>query len=154
MVTVEQPIRHGRTPVKKRSAGVVVVRQFDAGPRMLILRCFGYWDFPKGELDPEEEPLAAAQREVMEEAGLDDLLFRWGEVYIETPPYGQGKVARYYIAESTSGDAYLPISPELGVPENHEFRWVGYPEASALLNDRVGAVLDWAWQRISDAARG
>jgi len=135
--------------VTTRSAGVVVVRRFDDGPRVLILRCFGYWDFPKGELDPGEEPLAAAQREVMEETGLTDLRFRWGEVYTETPPYGRGKVARYYIAESPSGEPFLPISPELGVPENHEFRWADYPEASGLLNERVGAVLAWAWERVS-----
>lgn len=135
--------------VTKCSAGVVVVRRFDQGPRVLILRCFGYWDFPKGELDPGEEPLAAAQREVMEETGLTDLRFRWGEVYTETPPYGRGKVARYYIAESCTGEPFLPISPELGVPENHEVRWADYAQASDLLNDRVGAVLAWAWQRIS-----
>ena len=38
--------------------------------RYLLLRCFGYWDFAKGELEPGEAPLAAARRELAEEVGL------------------------------------------------------------------------------------
>ncbi|HHQ41444.1 MAG TPA: NUDIX hydrolase, partial [Chromatiales bacterium] len=64
--------------------------------------------------------------------------------YTETPPYGRGKVARYYVAEAPEGEPRLPVSPELGRPEHDEFRWVTYDEARALLNDRVRAVLDWA----------
>ena len=58
------------TRVTKRSAGVVVVRRFDGAPRCLLLRCYGYWDFPKGEVEPGEEPLQTARREVTEETGL------------------------------------------------------------------------------------
>jgi bis(5'-nucleosidyl)-tetraphosphatase len=44
----------------------------------------------------------------------------------------------------------LPVNPELGAPEHHEFRWTSYEEAQALVNDRVGAVLDWARGRVSE----
>lgn len=127
------------------SAGVVVVRYFDGTPKFLLLRAFNYWDFPKGLLDPGEEPLAAAIREVAEETGLTGLDFRWGHGFRETEPYGsKNKIARYYIAESKTGEAHLPVSAELGKPEHDEFRWMTYGEAKELLVSRVRAVLDWA----------
>lgn len=125
------------------SAGVVVVR-FRDHPRYLLLCAFTHWDFPKGLVEPGEAPLAAAIREVREETGLSDLVFHWGETYCETPSYGQGKVARYYLAESPTGEVQLPVNPELGHPEHHEFRWLSYDEARQLLVPRLKAILDWA----------
>lgn len=134
--------------MNRRSAGVVVLRPFDSGPRCLLLRCYRYWDFPKGEVEPGEEPLQAARREVAEETGLTDLSFRWGGGYVETPPYSGGKVARYYLAESRTGEVGLPVSPELGHPEHHEHRWVELEHAGTLLNERLRNVLAWARGRI------
>ncbi len=37
----------GKKP-KILSAGVIIVRYFDAGWRYLLLRVYDYWDFPKG----------------------------------------------------------------------------------------------------------
>jgi 8-oxo-dGTP pyrophosphatase MutT (NUDIX family) len=128
----------------KRSAGFVVLRQRLGEPRYLLLRCYDYWDFPKGEAEPGEPPLQTAIREVTEETSLRDLQFSWGEQFHETAAYGKGKVARYYLAESPAGEVALPINPELGRPEHHEFRWMSYPQARQRLNDRLRAVLDWA----------
>jgi bis(5'-nucleosidyl)-tetraphosphatase len=133
------------------SAGVVPMRRFGPEMRFLILRCFSYWDFPKGETEPGEDPLSAARREVAEETGLTDLDFRWGTSFMETPPYGRGKIARYYLAESRHGDVVLGINPQLGFPEHQEFRWVTEEEAHKLLNDRVHAVLDWAVRCIGES---
>lgn len=130
------------------SAGVVVVRFVDGAARFLLLRAYRNWDFPKGEVEPGETPLLAACREVREETGLDGLEFRWGEVYRETPPYGRGKVARYYLAESRQGSPYLPISPALGRPEHHEFRWAEADQAATLLPERLQPVLEWAAERV------
>lgn len=129
---------------RKLSAGVVVTRPCDDGVRLLLLRAYRYWDFPKGEVEPGEDPLDTARREVKEETGLRDLDFRWGEACTETPPYGHGKIARYYLAESRTGAVELPVSPELGRPEHHEVRWVTFEEGRSLLNERVRAVLEWA----------
>jgi bis(5'-nucleosidyl)-tetraphosphatase len=126
------------------SAGVVVVRQHDSSWLYLLLRAYNYWDFPKGIVEQEEEPLQAAVREVAEETGLADLAFRWGHGYRETPPYGAGKVARYYVAETRETRVVLPISQELGRPEHHEYRWVRQEEALALLSPRVATILEWA----------
>ena len=135
--------------IKTRSAGIVVTRRIQGETRYLLLRCYRYWDFPKGEIEAGEDPLRIACRESEEETGLTGLRFSWGEDYTETQVYGKGKVARYYLAESPAGEVHLPISPELGAPEHHEFRWTSYAEARSLVNDRVGAVLDWARERVS-----
>ena len=133
---------HVRAP--RLSAGVVVVRQQDSAWRYLLLRAFRHWDFPKGVVEAGELLRDAAVREVAEETGLAALEFRWGDASSETEPYGRGKVARYYVAASPAGDVHLPLSPELGRPEHHEVRWLGYRAARVLLVPRVQRVLDWA----------
>jgi 8-oxo-dGTP pyrophosphatase MutT (NUDIX family) len=135
------------------SAGVVVVRQSPRARRFLLLRAFRHWDFPKGSVEPGEDPLAAAIREVEEESGLTDLAFRWGPLHLETGPYARGKIARYYVAESRAGEVTLRISPELGRPEHHEFRWLDYSAARALLVPRLQWILDWA-RSVTEGAPG
>ncbi len=128
------------------SAGVVIVRLSSDQPRYLMLRAFKYWDFPKGVVEPGEDPMQAAIREVFEETGLRLSLedFRWGKGYQETAPYGAGKIARYYLAESREGEPYLPVNPSLGKPEHEEFLWVTYKEAQGILPPRLKAILNWA----------
>ncbi len=130
------------------SAGAVIVRQTDEGPRLLLLRAFRNWDFPKGEVEAGETPLAAARREVAEETGLARLDFSWGERYRETAPYRQGKVARYYLAATAETHIILPVNPELGHPEHHEYRWASPEEARELLPERLQPILDWALEQI------
>jgi bis(5'-nucleosidyl)-tetraphosphatase len=142
---------HSSTKQGILSVGVVVVRRVDADWRVLFLRIYNYWDCPKGEIEPGEDPLAAALREVREETTIDDLEFRWGEEFVETPPYSKNKVARYYVAETRAVHIKLPVNPELGAPEHHEFRWLGFDAAQALAVPRVRAVLDWARGRLRDS---
>jgi 8-oxo-dGTP pyrophosphatase MutT (NUDIX family) len=131
------------------SAGVVVVRQSPEGWRVLMLRVYNYWDCPKGLVEPDEDPLATARREVLEETGIADLDFAWGEQFIETPPYSKGKVARYYLASTVTERTLLGINPELGRAEHHEARWLSFDEAIALSVPRLQRVLAWAQGRIS-----
>ena len=126
----------------------MVVHPEDEGPKLLLLRAYRNWDFPKGEVEPGETPLAAARREVAEETGLEDLDFPWGEVYRETVPYGHGKVARYYLACTAQTYIVLPVSPELGRPEHHEYRWVSAEAAGRLLPERLQPILKWVVERL------
>ena len=128
----------------KLAAGAVVLRRVDDRWNCLVLRVYRNWDFPKGLVEAGEEPLDAALREVTEETGLRGLALPWGEVWRETEPYAGGKVARFYVAESANGTVVLPVNPELGRPEHHEFRWLDFDGAARLLPPRLQRVLGWA----------
>jgi 8-oxo-dGTP pyrophosphatase MutT (NUDIX family) len=132
-----------------RAAGAVVFRRSERGIRLLLLRAYKNWDFPKGLVEPGENELDAAKREVREETGLADLDYPFGDEYKETVPYAGNKVARYYVAETGIEQIELPVSPELGRPEHHEYRWVSFDEAEDLLPPRLAVVLDWAKKTIT-----
>jgi len=130
------------------AAGMIVFRRCGDEWRCLMLRAYRLWDFPKGMVEPGEDPLAAARREVEEETTLRALAMPWGEEYCETAPYG-GKVARYYLAESPDAAVALPVSAELGRPEHHEFRWLNAGDARKLAPPRLQPVLAWAVARVA-----
>ena len=132
-----------------RAAGAVIFRRSDGGIRLLVLRAYKNWDFPKGLIEPGEDALAAARREVLEETGLADLAYPFGDEFKETLPYSDNKVARYYLAETDAEKIELPVSPELGRPEHHEYRWISFDEAEDLLPPRLGVVLEWAKKTIT-----
>jgi 8-oxo-dGTP pyrophosphatase MutT (NUDIX family) len=132
-----------------RAAGAVVFRRGERGIRILVLRAYKNWDFPKGMVEPGEEALAAARREVAEETGLAELEFPFGDEFRETVPYAGNKIARYYLAETDAEKIVLPVSPELGRPEHHEYRWVSFDEAEDLLPPRLAIVVEWARKTIN-----
>jgi predicted NUDIX family NTP pyrophosphohydrolase len=72
------PVRSGEPTVPKRSAGLLMYR--GSGQQLAVLlvhpggpfwanKDVGAWTIPKGEYAPDEDPLAAAQRELAEETG-------------------------------------------------------------------------------------
>jgi 8-oxo-dGTP pyrophosphatase MutT (NUDIX family) len=138
---------------RRLSAGVVVVRETGDGARLLLLRAYRNWDFPKGQVEPGEEALAAAIRETREETGIDDLEFAWGHDYSETAPYARDKVARYYVARTRAERIMLPVNATLGRPEHHEYRWVDLTEAFALTPPRLRPVIAWAAGKVMVVAQ-
>lgn len=146
-----------QSPIKHRSAGIVVARHEPDGWKFLVLRAYRHWDFPKGLIEPGESLLAAACRETTEETGLTDLDFRWGTESVDTVMYGDRKVATFFVAATCQSEIVLPINPELGRPEHNEFRWATHAEAQDVLPERLQPILAWAWHRIGgtgDTERG
>jgi predicted NUDIX family NTP pyrophosphohydrolase len=99
----------------------------------------GAWSVPKGEIEPGEDPLAAARREFAEELGLpapSGDLIELGEVRQPS-----GKVVTVWAVEAD-------LDPDLAVPGTFDLEW---PPGSGRLQsfpelDRV------AWLPISVAA--
>lgn len=132
----------------KLSCGVVLARQSGDAWLTLLLRAYHHWDFPKGIRERGEDPMQAAIREVREETSIDDLSFEWGDRFFETGPYSRGKIARYFIATTRQEDVVMGLSPETGLPEHHEWRWVSFDEAYDLGSPRVRQIVQWARQII------
>ncbi len=139
--------KHAAGKARRHSAGLII---FDPDRRVLLLRAYRYWDFPKGAVEPGESVLQAATREAEEETGPRALRFPWGEPSYTTEPYSNNKVAEYFVAATDELSIVLGVNPELGRPEHHEGRWCAETEAKALLNDRVRRALEWAMKRIGD----
>src|SRR5215467_15921510 len=75
---VEEPGNvRARRDVIRHSGSIVVLPLDDSGrvPRVLLERQYRYaagrrmWELPAGRIDPGENPLAAAKRELLEETG-------------------------------------------------------------------------------------
>lgn len=128
------------------SCGAVVVRETESGWVTLMLRAYKNWDFPKGLCEDGERPKDAAIREIGEETGIHNPDFAWGDRHIETGPYHRGKIARYYLAKTGQEEVEMGISPLLGRPEHHEYRWVSFDEAHDLAAPRVRQIVRWARQ--------
>ena len=126
------------------SCGVVIVRKVGSEYSFLLLRAYAHWDFPKGMQETGESSLETACREVQEESGITQLDFKWTNDSIDTGPYGRGKIARYYLAETSETEVRLLDNPELGHPEHEEYRWVAYEDAKKIVTPRVRSVLEWA----------
>jgi 8-oxo-dGTP pyrophosphatase MutT (NUDIX family) len=143
-------------PVHARrfSAGVVVVHLSAAAVQYLLLRAYKNWDFPKGLVEPGEQPFDAAVREVKEETTLVNLAFDWGKDFVDTGPYNKGKISRYYLARSDATLVHLPINPELGFPEHQEARWVTFETALNMVSPRLKPVVQWASAIIAAPAAG
>ena len=137
-------------PASNLSAGVAVARRDRVSDWLfLLLRVYRSWDFPKGMVERGEDPFAAAVREVREESTIVDLEFPLGRDFVETGPYGRNKVARYYLGVTRTAKVTLPVVPELGKPEHHEWRWVDFDQAVDLVSPRVLPVVEWAHGRLT-----
>lgn len=130
-----------------RSAGVLLFRRSGSELEVLLghmggpfwaRRDVGAWSVPKGELEPGEEPLAAARREFAEELGLpvpDGELLALGDLTQKN-----GKVVTVWALAAD-------LDPAAIVPGTFELQW---PKGSGRVQqfpelDRV------AWLSVQDA---
>lgn len=131
--------------IKEISYGVIPIRD----DKLLLLRVYDTWDFPKGKPEDNELPLDTAKRELFEETNLSTPVFDWGNDYAETIPYKKGtKIARYFMASCQHGDVKLLPNPESGITEHHAFAWLSIDEARERVRDRLHPVISWVTERI------
>ena len=107
----------------KTSAGLVLFRERDGELQVLLghmggplwaRKDDGAWSIPKGELDPDEDPLAAARREFAEELGHappDGEVVELGEI--------RQRSGTRVVAFAVEGD----LDPETIVPGTFQMTW-------------------------------
>ena len=133
-----------------RSAGILLFRQRDGGPEVLLIKPggpfwrnkdTGAWMIPKGMVERGEAPAEAALREFEEETGtkLSTVPFPLASVR-----QAGGKIVEAFAVEGDldpaaihSIDFEIEWPPRSGrrerFPEAAEARWMGFAEARALM---------------------
>ena len=147
-----------------QSSGVAIVDLNLENPTeeatVLCVRAYSNWDFPKGQQEEGEAIITTAIREVEEETTMVH-----GPDYILTgrpagsTTYGTGakkKTATYYIGMRMSQKApFLPVNPELGKPENDEYRWVPLSNLHSLMPGRLqgicDAIVSWVGEKVEES---
>lgn len=136
-------------PHKILSSGIVVVHFDGDRYRLLAVRTFDKWDFPKALVGDGEDPLEVALREAREATALDELEFTWDEAFRETVASEDASVSRYYLAESKTAEVTLRVPPGEGGLEDFEYRWVTPEEAEDVLPPRLELVLQWVVRQLA-----
>ena len=143
----------------RKSAGLLLFRRTPAGLEVLLVhpggplwakKDEGAWSIPKGEIDADEEPLAAARREFEEELGSPVS----GE-FIALAPIRQasGKVVHAWAVEAdfdpatfTSGMFSMEWPPRSGrqqeFPEVDRAEWFSIDNARRKINKAQIELLD------------
>jgi len=152
--------------MSKSSAGLLVFRQRDAELEFLLVhpggpfwknKAAGAWSIPKGLIEQDEEPLAAAKRELKEELGLEAC-----GTFVELTPIKQksGKVVRawavagdFEVGQIKSNTFTMEWPPRSGrtasFPEVDQASYFRVPEAKTMINPAQIPLLEEAAQKLS-----
>ncbi len=142
----------------KRSAGLLMYRRLSQGLEVFLVhpggplwakKDKGAWTIPKGEYEPDENPLAAARREFREETGFPSA----GEfVDLGSIKQKSGKVVNAWAFEGdcdpnelTSNTCEIEWPPRTGrrieIPEVDRGRWFSISEAHEYIREEQGVLL-------------
>jgi bis(5'-nucleosidyl)-tetraphosphatase len=117
---------------EERSAGAVLFSLKDKEPIYLILHyTAGHWDFPKGNIEEDEDELTTVRREVKEETSICDIKFVDGFRRIVEYMYRRAgrlvhKVVIYYLAYTDTLQVRLSY-------EHNDYRWGRFNEIMNIL---------------------
>jgi predicted NUDIX family NTP pyrophosphohydrolase len=154
-----------------RSAGLLLFRRRRSGLEVLLAhpggpfwsrRDAGAWTIPKGEIEPDEDPLAAACREFEEETGfrpqgpflpLGEVRQKGGKVIAAWAWEGDVDASR-----ATSHLIVIEWPPRSGrqveVPEADRCEWFDLAAARRKVNPAQAALLDRLEQQAGDHQDG
>jgi predicted NUDIX family NTP pyrophosphohydrolase len=146
--------------ISNQSAGILLYRNINGQIEFFLVhpggpffknKDEGYWSIPKGEFLPDENPLAAAQREFEEETGRPIK----AEKFIELSPIKQksGKIVHAWSAEGeldadtiTSNTFEIEWPPHSGkmssFPEIGRAGWFDIENARLKINAAQAALID------------
>jgi predicted NUDIX family NTP pyrophosphohydrolase len=150
----------------KRSAGLLMFRKRESGIEVFLVhpggpiwakKDRGAWTLPKGEYEPEEDPLHAARREFEEETGF----LAEGE-FLELGSVRQ-KSGKMVVAWAFEGDCdpgelvsntcEIEWPPRSGrrmeIPEIDRGRWFRLAEAYEFIREEQGKLLDVLEERLA-----
>lgn len=119
---------------------------------MLRHRNGGHWGFPKGHIEPDEDELAAARREVTEETGIEEMRpiprFRATSTYRFTRGGRSiSKTVVYFLAETEAERVRLS-------GEHSDAAWLGPGDARRRLTYAESCcLLEEAEARLAEACR-
>ena len=147
--------------VVRRRAGVIEVLLVHPGGPFWKNKDAGVWSIPKGELEGDEDPLAAARREFAEELGTD----AGDGPFVPLPPVKQ-KGGKTVLAWAVAGDLNVTTvrsntveiewPPRSGrrveIPEVDRADWFDLPTAAAKLNAAQAALLPAVNEQIAAGA--
>lgn len=133
----------------KESAGFIVINESFGVKKVLLLRSFDFWDFPKGGIEKNENKICAAIRELKEETGICSLYLKWGKAFYTTESFGKDrKKVHYFLAESKVIDIILEKNPHTGCLEHDDYMWVTLDEAKNMTVERIRKAIYWAEERM------
>ena len=107
---------------KVPSAGTILLKDHGGALKILGLRLYNRYDFPKGKIESGETPFQAAMRETSEEASITQIEFPWGlePVIVEHVTLFIGL---------THEDPEIKKNPETQIYEHHGAKWLDWDEA-------------------------
>jgi predicted NUDIX family NTP pyrophosphohydrolase len=156
------PARSAGILLHRRRGGQLEVLLVHPGGPFWARRDLGVWSIPKGEYEPDEDPLAAGRREFEEELGVpppEGPAEELGEVR-----QAGGKLVRAWAlagdldaSTSTSNTFTLEWPPRSGklieVPEVDRAEWFTLKRAREKINPAQAELLDRLAETISAAGR-
>ena len=129
----------------KDGAGIVVVKQFPNNEWKVLglLALDNEYDIHKGVIEKNETKLECAKRETYEEAGINDLDFKWGEQSI-TAQGTKGKVTAFIA--STTQEPKIAKNPETNIFEHQSFEWMTFNNLENKVYNYLKPIIVWAEQ--------
>ncbi len=120
----------------------------DQNGRCLFIKRLGVWDLPKGKIEPDESPEAAAVREVEEECGikrlnvirqLDSTFHIYRSPFLSSPNNLVLKETKWFLMEYSGTDLPVPEVEE----DIEEVAWFNMDELDAIYQNTYTSLIDF-----------